>query len=87
VASELNWRGCEAWQRAGVTIIDPANTYIDVTVELGEDVTLLPGTHLKGLSSIGAGATVGPEVYLEEHFGWPAGIRRVKIARDWFSNR
>ena len=64
VAAELNYRICEAWQLAGVTIVDPANTYIDVTVQLAEDVTLLPGTHLKGISSIGAGATVGPEVYL-----------------------
>jgi len=64
VAAELNYRICEAWQLAGVTIVDPANTYIDVTVQLAEDVTLLPGTHLKGISSIAAGATVGPEVYL-----------------------
>ncbi len=64
VAAELNWRICESWQRAGVTILDPASTFIDVTVQLAEDVTLLPGTHLKGLSSVGAGATVGPEVWL-----------------------
>ncbi len=64
VAAELNWRICESWQRAGVTILDPASTFIDVTVQLAEDVTLLPGTHLKGISSIAAGATVGPEVWL-----------------------
>jgi len=64
VAAELNWRICESWQRAGVTILDPATTFIDVTVQLAEDVTLLPGTHLKGISSIATGATVGPEVYL-----------------------
>ncbi|WP_296630317.1 bifunctional UDP-N-acetylglucosamine diphosphorylase/glucosamine-1-phosphate N-acetyltransferase GlmU [Rhodoluna sp.] len=64
VAAELNQRICEAWQMAGVTIQDPASTWIDITVQLGEDVTLLPGTHLKGFSSIGEGATVGPEVVL-----------------------
>jgi bifunctional UDP-N-acetylglucosamine pyrophosphorylase/glucosamine-1-phosphate N-acetyltransferase len=64
VAAELNWRICESWQRAGVTILDPATTFIDVTVQLAEDVTLLPGTHLKGISSIGSGTTVGPEVWL-----------------------
>jgi len=64
VAGELNWRICEAWQRAGVTILDPASTFIDVTVQLAEDVTILPGTHLKGISTVGAGATVGPEVWL-----------------------
>ncbi len=62
VALELNLRICEAWQLAGVTILDPASTWIDVTVQLGEDVTLLPGTYLRGFTTIGTGTTVGPEV-------------------------
>jgi len=61
VAAELNWRICRAWQLAGVTIQDPNTTWIDVTVSIGEDATILPGTYLQGLTSIGAGATVGPE--------------------------
>ncbi len=64
VAAELNARICEAWQVAGVTIQDPASTWIDITVELGTDVTLLAGTQLKGITSIGSGSTVGPESYL-----------------------
>ncbi|MEY4019253.1 MAG: hypothetical protein RLZZ590_553 [Actinomycetota bacterium] len=64
VAAELNARICEAWQVAGVTIQDPASTWIDITVELGTDVTLLPGTHLKGITSIGDGSTIGPEVFM-----------------------
>lgn len=64
VAAELNYRICEAWQRAGVTILDPGTTWIDVTVQVGEDVTLLPGTHLKGFTSIGEGSSVGPEVVM-----------------------
>lgn len=64
VAAELNARICEAWQVAGVTIQDPASTWIDITVELATDVTLLPGTHLKGITSIGAGSTIGPEVFM-----------------------
>jgi len=64
VAAELNYRICEAWQLAGVSILDPASTWIDVSVSLGEDVTLLPGTHLKGKTTIETGATVGPEVIL-----------------------
>jgi bifunctional UDP-N-acetylglucosamine pyrophosphorylase/glucosamine-1-phosphate N-acetyltransferase len=47
-----------------VTILDPATTFIDVTVSLGEDVTLLPGTHLRGLTNVGSGSTIGPEVML-----------------------
>ena len=64
VAAELNFRICEAWQLAGVSILDPASTWIDVSVSLGEDVTLLPGTHLKGDTVIESGATVGPEVVM-----------------------
>jgi bifunctional UDP-N-acetylglucosamine pyrophosphorylase/glucosamine-1-phosphate N-acetyltransferase len=61
VSAELNYRICEAWQRSGVTILDPSSTWIDVTVALGEDVTLLPGTHLRGFTRIGSGSQIGPE--------------------------
>ncbi len=66
LSAELNSRICEAWMKAGVTIQDPASTWIDVTVELGRDVTLLPGTILKGTSSIGEGSTIGPEVLMTD---------------------
>jgi bifunctional UDP-N-acetylglucosamine pyrophosphorylase/glucosamine-1-phosphate N-acetyltransferase len=49
-----------AHMRAGVTIVEPASTSIDVTVAIGEDTTLEPGTVLKGRTTIGAGATIGP---------------------------
>lgn len=64
VAAELNYRLCEAWMRAGVTILDPNSTWIDISVQLARDVTLLPGTHLRGNTSIGEGSTVGPEVVM-----------------------
>ena len=66
VAAELNRRLCAAWQRAGVTILDPASTWLDVTVSLAEDVTVLPGTILKGFTKIGRGSTVGPEVLMTD---------------------
>ena len=66
VAAELNFRICEAWQRAGVTILDPATTWIDITVQIGEDATILPGTFLKGMTSIGSGSTIGPEVVMTD---------------------
>ena len=62
VATELNRRICEAWQQAGVTILDPYTTWIDVTVSIGEDAVILPGTYLKGTTTIGANAVIGPEV-------------------------
>ncbi len=41
--AELNRRLLDAWMRAGVTVVDPATTWVDVDVELAPDVTLLPG--------------------------------------------
>ena len=64
VAAELNARICRAWQMAGVTILDPYSTWIDVTVSIGEDSLILPGTHLKGLTTVGVGASIGPEVVM-----------------------
>ncbi|GAA4396825.1 bifunctional UDP-N-acetylglucosamine diphosphorylase/glucosamine-1-phosphate N-acetyltransferase GlmU [Fodinibacter luteus] len=63
---ELNRRVCEAHMRAGVTIVDPATTWIDVDVSIGQDTTVLPGTQLLGATSIGRDAVVGPEVTLTD---------------------
>jgi bifunctional UDP-N-acetylglucosamine pyrophosphorylase/glucosamine-1-phosphate N-acetyltransferase len=46
--------------RAGVTIEDPGATWIDADVEIAPDATILPGTALRGSSSIGSGSTIGP---------------------------
>lgn len=46
--------------RAGVGIVDPATTTIDVAVTIGADATIEPGSILRGTTSVGAGATVGP---------------------------
>lgn len=54
----------QRWQRAGVTVQDPATTWIDADVTLAEDVELLPGTQLKGATSVGVGATIGPDTTL-----------------------
>ncbi|MBV9805478.1 MAG: UDP-N-acetylglucosamine diphosphorylase/glucosamine-1-phosphate N-acetyltransferase, partial [Solirubrobacterales bacterium] len=45
---------------AGVTIVDPASTVIDVDVQIGRDALIAPFTSLHGASEIGPGATVGP---------------------------
>ena len=66
LAAELNARIVKAWQLAGVTIQEPHSTWIDVTVQLGEDVTLLPSTRLHGLTSIGVGSVVGPDTTLRD---------------------
>jgi bifunctional UDP-N-acetylglucosamine pyrophosphorylase/glucosamine-1-phosphate N-acetyltransferase len=45
---------------AGVTIMDPASTYIDDAVSIGPDTLLLPGTMITGNSSIGSSCRIGP---------------------------
>jgi bifunctional UDP-N-acetylglucosamine pyrophosphorylase/glucosamine-1-phosphate N-acetyltransferase len=52
------------WMRAGVSLIDPATTWIDVTVTLARDVVVEPNTHLRGTTAIGEGALVGPDTTL-----------------------
>lgn len=45
---------------AGVTIIDPASTYIDAEVEIGIDTVILPGTLIMGKTRIGSACRIGP---------------------------
>jgi bifunctional UDP-N-acetylglucosamine pyrophosphorylase/glucosamine-1-phosphate N-acetyltransferase len=49
---------------AGVTIVDPATTYVDVDVEVGPETLLHPLTFLEGSTSIGAGCAIGPSARL-----------------------
>ncbi len=64
--AELNRRILEDWMREGVTVVDPATTWVDVDVELARDVTLLPGTQLHGATVVAEGATIGPDTTLTD---------------------
>jgi bifunctional UDP-N-acetylglucosamine pyrophosphorylase/glucosamine-1-phosphate N-acetyltransferase len=64
VATELNSRIVRAWQLAGVTIDEPASTWIDITVQIGQDARILPSTRLAGITRIGGGAVIGPDTSL-----------------------
>lgn len=64
--AELNRRVLEAWMRSGVTVADPATTWVDVSVTLERDVTLLPGVHLSGQTHVAEGAVVGPDTSLHD---------------------
>jgi len=61
---ELRCRINEKWMRAGVTLVDPSSTYIDVAVQLSEDVSLLPNTRLQGNTRVGRSAEIGPDTEL-----------------------
>ncbi len=50
----------------GVTVVDPATTYVDVDVEVERDAVLLPGTILEGRTVVGERARVGPDTHLTD---------------------
>ncbi|MFP5334080.1 MAG: bifunctional UDP-N-acetylglucosamine diphosphorylase/glucosamine-1-phosphate N-acetyltransferase GlmU [Actinomycetes bacterium] len=78
MAAELNRRLLETHMRAGVTVVDPATTWVDVDVRLGRDVTLLPGTALHGTTVVEDGAQVGPDSSLTDvHVGEGANVVRT----------
>ncbi|MCS5732990.1 bifunctional UDP-N-acetylglucosamine diphosphorylase/glucosamine-1-phosphate N-acetyltransferase GlmU [Herbiconiux daphne] len=63
-AAKLNALIVRGWQLNGVTVHDPATTWIDLKASFGEDVELLPGTQIKGATTIARGATIGPDTTL-----------------------
>lgn len=65
IARELNSRVVAAHQRAGVSVVDPQTTWIDVDVTIGRDTVVHPGTQLLGATRIGTGCRIGPDTTLE----------------------
>ena len=50
----------------GVTVVDPATTYIDPRCSIAPGVTLLPGTILRGHTAIGSGCEIGPNAMVRD---------------------
>jgi bifunctional UDP-N-acetylglucosamine pyrophosphorylase/glucosamine-1-phosphate N-acetyltransferase len=63
---ELNRRTLENWMREGVTVMDPATTWVDSAVRLAPDVTLLPGVQLLGATVVGMHTVIGPDTTLKD---------------------
>nr|KGA06493.1 MAG: N-acetylglucosamine-1-phosphate uridyltransferase [actinobacterium acMicro-1] len=63
-AARLNALIVRGWQLEGVTVIDPASTWIDLQAQLAPDVEIRPGTQILGATVIGAGAIIGPDTTL-----------------------
>jgi bifunctional UDP-N-acetylglucosamine pyrophosphorylase/glucosamine-1-phosphate N-acetyltransferase len=80
--AELRRRTNERWLRAGVTLVDPASTYLDTTVQLGSDVTLFPGTILQGSTVVGAGSEIGPNTRLVDCVVGPGVVVEQSNGRD-----
>lgn len=54
------------WMLSGVTLIDPASTYIDIGVEIGMDTVIWPNTYLHGKTVIGEDCQIGPNAILRD---------------------
>jgi bifunctional UDP-N-acetylglucosamine pyrophosphorylase / glucosamine-1-phosphate N-acetyltransferase len=65
-AAAMRQRILERHMTAGVTIVDPATTFIDGQVEIGQDTVIEPFAVIKGRSIIGEECRVGPHVHIED---------------------
>ena len=54
----------QAWMREGVSIVDPATTWIEADVVIARDVVIEPSTYLRGRTAIAEGAVIGPDTTL-----------------------
>jgi bifunctional UDP-N-acetylglucosamine pyrophosphorylase/glucosamine-1-phosphate N-acetyltransferase len=66
LGAELNRRILDDWMRAGVTVVDPATTWVDADVVLAPDVTILPGVQLQGATVVAEDAVIGPDCTLKD---------------------
>ncbi len=55
----------EIHMKNGVTIVDPTTTWIDLDVEIAQDVTIHPGCAITGATKIATGAVIGPRTTLD----------------------
>jgi bifunctional UDP-N-acetylglucosamine pyrophosphorylase/glucosamine-1-phosphate N-acetyltransferase len=71
-----------AHMRNGVTIIDPANTYIETDVEIGQDTVIYPGTMIKGKTIIGAECQIGPSSEIDSCLIGDQTVVRQSVAHN-----
>ena len=62
----LRGRINDEWMARGVTMWNPEATYVDADVDLSPEVSLLPGTILKGRCIVARGAQIGPNAVLDD---------------------
>jgi bifunctional UDP-N-acetylglucosamine pyrophosphorylase/glucosamine-1-phosphate N-acetyltransferase len=79
-------RVCEGLMVAGVTLIDPANTYVETGVKVGPDTVIWPGAVITGETVIGTGCTIGPHVQIDScAIGDGSTIKQGSVlAASWF---
>ena len=66
---------------SGVTVVDPASSFVEVGVKVGQDTILEPFTILRGATSIGAGCQIGPYAQITD-----STIEdRCRVERSWLN--
>ena len=56
----------QKWMLEGVTLLAPALTFIDATVEIGQDTVIYPNTYLEGATAIGCQCRLGPNTIVRD---------------------
>jgi bifunctional UDP-N-acetylglucosamine pyrophosphorylase/glucosamine-1-phosphate N-acetyltransferase len=72
----------ERWMREGVSMTDPARTYVDAMVELEPDARLLPGAILEGRTVVGAGSVIGPDTRLVDTIVGSGAVVQNSVVRE-----
>ena len=78
----------ERHMRNGVTIVEPASTRIDATVEIGQDARIEPGTTLQGATVVGQDAVIGPNAHVRDSrigprtLVWASVVEEASVAED-----
>lgn len=80
--AELRHRINTRWMKAGVSMVDPACTYVDASVQLAPEVRLLPGTILEGRTAVATGALIGPDTRLVDTVVGERAVVQQTVARD-----
>ena len=81
VGALIGTRICQRWMEEGVTIMDPSTTYIDATVTIEPDATILPFTFLEGSTTIAEGAEVGPQCRIVDSEVGPGAVVSYSVVR------
>ncbi len=65
-AAELRRRINHGLMLSGVTMVDPAATYVESGVAIGRDTVIYPGVHISGNTTIGSGCLLEPGVIIRD---------------------
>lgn len=82
LAAEMNRRICREHMRAGVSIVDPASTWIECDVRIEADTTIHPHTVLRGQTTIASGCEIGPGTTLTNALVGPG----CRVPSSWVSD-